>query len=88
MKSRLILVTLAGLALAGCMETQDERTLAGTTAAGAAIGAMVNDDHRATGAAVGAALGMATGAIINGTRQSNGQCLYRDNYGREYYAPC
>lgn len=88
MKTRLILIPLVGLVLAGCMESQEERTLVGTTAAGAALGAVVNDDHRATGAAVGAALGMATGAIINGTRQSNGQCLYRDNYGREYYAPC
>ena len=88
MKPALIALPLCTLALAACMETQEERTLDGTTAGGAAVGAMLNDRHPATGAAVGAAVGMATGAIINGTRNQNGQCLYRDNYGREYYAPC
>lgn len=88
MKPALITLPLCALALAGCMETQQERTLATTTAGGAALGAMITDDDRGRGAAVGAALGMATGAIINANRNQNGQCLYRDRYGRDYYAPC
>jgi len=87
MKRALIALPIATLTLAGCMQTAQERTLAGSTATGAAIGAMVNDDNRAEGAAIGAAAGMAAGALINATNQP-GQCLYRDSYGREYYAPC
>jgi uncharacterized membrane protein YebE (DUF533 family) len=77
------------LALGACMDTSEDRTLLGTTAAGATAGALLNKKNPGTGAIVGGAVGAVAGSVINENRRgNNGQCLYRDRYGREYYAPC
>jgi len=88
MKTKIAFLLLpAMLALGACMETEDQ-TLLGTTAAGAATGALLNKKNPGTGAIVGGAVGAVAGSVINENRRSNGKCLYRDRYGREYYARC
>jgi len=72
-------------ALAAC-ETQD-RTLAASTLAGAAVGATVSGSNdKAKGAIIGGAAGLAAGSVIN--RQSNGNCLYQRTNGTQYSAAC
>ncbi|MGC1503382.1 MAG: hypothetical protein WA782_04490 [Sulfitobacter sp.] len=72
-------------ALAAC-ETQD-RTLAASTLAGAAIGATVSgSDDKAKGAIIGGAAGLAAGSLI--ARQQNGQCVYQNSAGQRYTAAC
>ncbi|OOY18809.1 hypothetical protein BMI86_18960 [Thioclava sp. DLFJ5-1] len=55
MRKTPILLVLAGLALAGCMQTDGQRALAG--AAGGAIIADATDNNALTGAALGALAG-------------------------------
>lgn len=78
----------SALLLSACVQTATpEQTVLGTAAAGAAAGALIGD-NRLEGAAIGGVLGAVAGAAINEQRQSSGRCLYRDAYGREYYAAC
>ncbi|MPM17352.1 YmgG-like glycine-zipper protein [Rhodobacter sp. 140A] len=90
MKTKIAFLLLPmALALGACMDTTEDRTLLGTTAAGATAGALLNKKNPGTGAIVGGAVGAVAGSVINENRRgNNGQCLYRDRYGREYYAPC
>ncbi|OOY03496.1 hypothetical protein [Thioclava sp. F28-4] len=55
MRKTPILLLVAGLALAGCMQTDGQRALAG--AAGGAIIADATDNNALTGAALGALAG-------------------------------
>lgn len=72
-------------ALAAC-ETND-RTLAASTLAGAAIGATVSgSDDKVKGAIIGGAAGVAAGTLIN--RQQNGACVYERPDGSRYTATC
>lgn len=85
MKPALAALPILALGLTAC-ETAEQSTLAGA-ATGAAIGAAFSsDDDRTQGAVLGAAAGAAAGAIIG--RTNDGQCVYRDAYGREYIAAC
>lgn len=74
--------------LAACQtQTPAERTLTGA-AAGAALGAVVaDDDDRLEGALIGGAVGAAAAQLI-GPATQQGQCVYRDAYGRRFVAPC
>ncbi|PZX11402.1 glycine zipper 2TM protein [Palleronia aestuarii] len=72
---------------AACQTSPNQSALTGA-AAGAALGAAVSgDDDRVAGALIGGATGAAAGNYIGQSRQS-GQCVYSDNYGRQYTAPC
>lgn len=70
--------------VAGCTATERGAVIGGAT--GAAVGAAVADDT-ATGAIVGGAVGATAGALI-GRASEPGQCIYRDEYGERYVAPC
>lgn len=83
MKKAIILV-LAGLAVAGC--TQTEKGAGIGAASGAIIGGIATGNVR--GAAVGAAVGGVAGAIIGRVNEQPGQCYYRDRYGRRYVDNC
>lgn len=72
------------LPLAACTQTQQGAVIG--AAGGAAVGAAVADDEL-EGALVGAAVGGAAGALI-GNAQEPGQCIYQDQFGRRYTAPC
>lgn len=81
-----LLIALPMIAALAACETQD-RTLAASTLAGAAIGTAVSGSNdKAKGAIIGGAAGLATGALIN--RQSNGNCLYQRPDGTQYTAAC
>ncbi|MGL5011826.1 MAG: glycine zipper 2TM domain-containing protein, partial [Paracoccaceae bacterium] len=86
MKKLLLTLPLLTLALAGC-QTAEQNAAAGALG-GAAIGAAVSsDDDQLAGAALGAAAGVAASTLIRPTGTNN-QCLYRDQYGRTFEAPC
>jgi outer membrane lipoprotein SlyB len=87
MMTRLYLILpLIPLTLAACTPAE-QRTAIGTLG-GAAVGAAVSSgDDRAKGALVGAAVGAAAATLI-GPAQTAGQCVYRDQYGRQYTAAC
>lgn len=70
------------LPLAACTQTQQGAVLG--AAGGAAVGAAVDGTE---GALVGAAVGGVAGALI-GRAQEPGQCIYEDQFGRRYTAPC
>lgn len=74
------------LALAAC-QTEGQNAAVGALG-GAAVGAAVSsDDDRLIGAALGAAAGVAASTLVRPTGQNN-TCLYRDQYGRNFEAPC
>jgi hypothetical protein len=83
MKKAIILI-LAGLAVAGC--TQTEKGAGIGAASGAIIGGLATGNVR--GAAVGAAIGGVAGAVIGKVSEQPGQCYYRDRYGRRYVDAC
>ncbi|MDQ0456592.1 YMGG-like glycine zipper-containing protein [Rhizobium paknamense] len=83
MKKAIILI-IAGLAVAGCTETEKGAGIG--AASGAVIGGLATGNVR--GAAVGAAIGGVAGAVIGNVRDQPGQCYYRDRYGRRYIDAC
>ena len=86
MKKLLLTLPLLTLALAGC-QTSDQNAAAGAVG-GALLGAAVSsDDDRLVGAAVGAAVGVAASTLVRPTGINN-TCIYRDQYGRNFEAPC
>jgi hypothetical protein len=86
MKNILLTVPFLALALAGC-QTADQNAAAGALG-GAALGAAVSgSDDRVVGAALGAAAGVAASTLIRPTGTNN-RCLYRDQTGRTFEAPC
>lgn len=85
MKKYLLILPIAGMALAACQPNQN--TTIGALG-GAAVGAAVaGDGDRAEGALIGAALGAAAGSLI-GPAPQQGQCYYRNQQGQRYIAPC
>lgn len=89
MKPAFLALTAAAIALSACVQTATpEQKVMTTAAAGAAAGALINDDNRLEGAAIGGVLGTVAGAAMVNSTPRNGQCLYRDSYGREFYAAC
>jgi hypothetical protein len=86
MGKRILFVSAAFLALAACQPAGTDPVLTGA-AAGAVLGAVVDDDNRAQGAMVGAALGAAAGGIA-GAAQQGPQCRYRYPDGRVEVRAC
>lgn len=72
------------LGVAGCTTADQNNAVLGG-AAGAAIGGVATGSLE--GAAVGAAVGAGAGVLI-GRIAGTPNCRYRDQYGREYVAPC
>jgi Glycine zipper 2TM domain len=86
MKFRLLILPLVALSLSAC-QTAEQNAAAGALG-GAALGAAVSGgDDKLTGALVGAAVGVAGSTLIRPTG-TTGQCLYRDQYGRQFTAAC
>lgn len=72
---------------AACQTDADRATVAGA-ATGAVLGAAVaDDDDRLEGALIGTAAGAVAGSLI-GTANSPGDCIYRDQNGNRFVAPC
>jgi outer membrane lipoprotein SlyB len=87
MKPFLMVVPFIALTAACETQTPQERTLTGA-AAGAALGAAIaDDDDRVKGALLGGVAGAAAAQLI-GPHTQQGQCVYRDAYGRQFVAPC
>lgn len=82
MKHIIIVLGFVGLA-AACSPTERGAVIGGAT--GAAVGGVVTRD--VTGAAVGGAVGATVGALV-GSASEPGYCIYRDEYGSRYSAPC
>ena len=86
MKFPLLMLPVLALSLTAC-QTAEQNAAAGALG-GAALGAAVSGgDDKLTGALVGAAVGVAGSTLIRPTG-STGQCLYRDQYGRQFTAAC
>ena len=86
---RILIVSVMGLALAGCSEySRSDRALAGGAigaGTGALIGGLATDS--VGGAVVGGVVGGAAGAII-GAETTPRACYARDRYGRRYAVQC
>lgn len=80
----LALVLPVTMALGACQGT--DPTMAGAVG-GAAVGAVVDEDEPIRGAVIGTAAGAALGSLI-GRADTPGDCVYRDQYGNRYIAPC
>ncbi|MDJ0820504.1 MAG: hypothetical protein QNJ09_01680 [Paracoccaceae bacterium] len=81
MRNLIFILPVLTLGLAGCAQPL------GTVAAGAAIGAAIDDDNRARGAIIGGALGAITAAVIE--EYNDGTCLYRNTEtGERFRAKC
>ncbi|MEM7462036.1 MAG: glycine zipper domain-containing protein [Pseudomonadota bacterium] len=78
-----IIVIASVLALSSCTTTQQGATIGGVT--GAAIGAAATGT--AGGAVVGGLIGGTAGALIGRAAAPN-TCIYRNQWGYRYYAPC
>lgn len=85
---KLIVFSMVAAFVAGC--TPSEQRVASGALIGGGAGALVGAAATGTveGAAVGAAVGAAGGAVIARLTDRPGQCLYRDEFGREYVARC
>jgi outer membrane lipoprotein SlyB len=82
---KLILVVPFLLAAAACTPTQQGAAIGGL--GGAAVGAAVDRDS-VRGAVIGGAAGTIAGALIGRASEGSSQCVYRDQYGRQYTAAC
>jgi hypothetical protein len=82
---KLILVPALLLSAAACTPTQQGAAIGG--AGGAAVGAAVAGNP-VEGAVIGGAVGAVAGALIGRASEGNNRCIYRDQYGRRYYAAC
>lgn len=86
---KILLVTAATLALAGCSEySRSDRALGGA-AIGAGTGALIGGlaTNSTGGAVVGGVLGGAAGAIV-GAETTPRACRVRDHYGRWHHVQC
>jgi hypothetical protein len=85
---KILLVSIAALALAGCQTERQDRTLGGALiggGAGALIGGLATGT--AGGALAGGANGAAGGAIIGDATTPN-RCRYVVRYGRTRWYRC
>ncbi len=81
------LLLLLPIALLPACETRDQTTAA-SAATGALIGAAIaDDDDRIVGAALGGAAGIAASTLI-GPSNNQRDCIYRDQRGQKFVAPC
>lgn len=85
MKKIVLLLPLLLGGIAACTPTQQGATIGG--AGGAAIGAAVANNSL-EGAVIGGAAGALAGALIGRASEGGNQCVYRDQYGRQYSAAC
>lgn len=87
--TRLAIIALAALTLAGCSaSSRSDRALVGGVVgagAGAAIGGAAT--RSVGGAVVGGIIGGAAGAIV-GAETTPRNCYARDAYGRKYRVQC
>jgi hypothetical protein len=77
---------VAAFALAAC-ETEGQNAALGALGGAAAGAAVSSDEDRTVGALTGAAVGVAASTLI-GPAQQSGQCVYRNQYGERFVAPC
>jgi uncharacterized protein YcfJ len=86
---KLLFITAAAVALAGCQTVQQDRALTGGViggVAGTAIGAATGGT---VGSAVaGGAIGAGAGALIGAATTPRGRCYSRDSYGNRYRVRC
>ncbi len=86
---KMLMVTVAALALAGCQTVQQDRTLTGAAlggAAGAVIGGVAGGS---TGSAVaGGVIGAAAGGLIGAATTPRGPCYVRTASGRLRRVAC
>jgi len=73
------------IAVAACTPTQQGAAIGGV--GGAALGAAVAGNDL-EGAVIGGAAGAIAGALIGRAAEGSNQCVYRDQYGRQYTAAC
>lgn len=81
---KIIIALICIAPLAACTPTEEGATVG--AASGAIIGQAVGGNTGSTLA--GAAIGGVAGALIGRASEGNGQCRYRDRYGRVYVARC
>ncbi len=81
---RLLILAIAGLAIAGCTPTEKGAAIGAGT--GAAVGAIATGNIE--GAAVGGLIGAAAGAVIGRVSEGSNRCYYRDRNGRRYVDAC
>ena len=86
--TRLMIVTAAVLALAGC-ETQNQTLAAGAVAGAAAgnVAAAATGGDRTVGTLVGAAVGLGTAGVITEQNKPK-QCIFRHPDGTESRGDC
>jgi Glycine zipper 2TM domain len=84
MKKFILMLPICAFALAGC-QTEGQNAAVGALG-GAAVGAAVSDNE-VQGALIGAAVGVAASTLVK-PRNAQGQCTYRDQYGRTFLANC
>lgn len=82
---KLVMLAILMMPIAACSATQQGAAVGG--AGGAAVGAAVNDDEL-EGAVIGGAAGAVAGALIGRASEGSNQCIYEDEYGREYTDDC
>lgn len=83
-----LLMILPFVAFTAACETDADRATVAGAATGAVLGAAVaDDDKRLEGALIGTAAGAVAGSLI-GKANSPGDCIYRDQNGNRYIAPC
>lgn len=88
MVRKILMVSVAGLALAGCQTARDDRVVGGALlggGTGAIVGGLAS--NTVGGALAGGLIGAAAGALIaDATRP--GYCYYRTASGRKRYVRC
>lgn len=86
---QIIIIAVAGLALAGCQTVRQDRAVKGAViggAAGAVIGGVAGSGSGAVVA--GAVAGAAAGGIIGAMTVRNGKCYVRTSSGRLRRVAC
>lgn len=84
--NKMYLVIPLVMLTAACETPPSQSTVTGA-AAGAVLGAAINDDDRLEGALIGGAAGAVAGTLL-GQASTPGDCVYRDQYGNRYVANC
>jgi len=81
-----LLLPVIPMLLSACTPAEQNATIGAI--GGAAVGAAVSSNSDKTkGALVGAAVGIAASQLL-GPASTPGDCLYEDQYGTQYVAPC
>ncbi len=81
-----LLLPVIPMLLSACTPAEQSATVGAL--GGAAVGAAVSShSDKAKGALIGAAVGIAASQLL-GPASTPGDCLYQDQYGTQYVAPC